>query len=323
MKYDVFISYSRKDTTIADKICQVFDNQDPAISYFIDRQGIEGSAEFPEILAKAIEDSSIVLFLGSANSYQSDYTKKEVSYTINKKGGTALFPLILDNSPMPYSIELQLSNINWRILGRSYSIEENLVTDIRKKLQDPHAGETFEVRKQKKDYKILVGAICSFCIILGASLYFMLKDNGVKTQAIQSSELAAMHINSADSLLAIIDVLKSSENEESRITEELQLLNQAAAHVHEAQMMKNEYIGTEYLPLFLSDSEGKSRVIEMKKDSMYAEWSARAQDAYRFYRQVGSISEKVLAERYANFALLIRPDDEKMITLKEKTNSRK
>ena len=38
MQYDVFISYSRKDTAVADRICQAFDAVD--ISYFIDRQGI-------------------------------------------------------------------------------------------------------------------------------------------------------------------------------------------------------------------------------------------------------------------------------------------
>ncbi|MBP3254388.1 MAG: toll/interleukin-1 receptor domain-containing protein [Bacteroidales bacterium] len=45
-KYDVFISYSRKDTAVADKICAAFDRNN--ISYFIDRQGIAGGAEFPE-----------------------------------------------------------------------------------------------------------------------------------------------------------------------------------------------------------------------------------------------------------------------------------
>ena len=40
MKYDVFISYSRKDTPITDQICAAFDRA--GISYFIDRQGIGG-----------------------------------------------------------------------------------------------------------------------------------------------------------------------------------------------------------------------------------------------------------------------------------------
>ena len=39
-KYDVFISYSRKDTEVADKICSALDRA--GLSYFIDRQGIGG-----------------------------------------------------------------------------------------------------------------------------------------------------------------------------------------------------------------------------------------------------------------------------------------
>ena len=54
MAYDVFISYSRKDTAIADKICKTFDSV--GITYFIDRQGIGGGFEFPEVLANAILD---------------------------------------------------------------------------------------------------------------------------------------------------------------------------------------------------------------------------------------------------------------------------
>ena len=39
-KYDVFISYSRKDTEIAERICAALQNN--GITYFIDRQGIGG-----------------------------------------------------------------------------------------------------------------------------------------------------------------------------------------------------------------------------------------------------------------------------------------
>ena len=72
MKYDVFISYSRKDTNIADRICKAFD--DVGIVYFIDRQGIGGGVEFPDKLADAIVNSSAFLLLGSNNSYNSPFT---------------------------------------------------------------------------------------------------------------------------------------------------------------------------------------------------------------------------------------------------------
>ena len=50
MNFDVLISYSRKDTAIADRICAAFDKT--GISYFIDRQCADGGFEFPVVLAK-------------------------------------------------------------------------------------------------------------------------------------------------------------------------------------------------------------------------------------------------------------------------------
>lgn len=321
MKYDVFISYSRKDSVVADKICRIFDKQEPAISYFIDRQGIDGAAEFPEILANAIDESSIVLFLASANSYKSDYTKKEIAYTINKKGGTALFPLMLDNAKLPGSLELQLSNINWRVLGGAYTLEESLVSDIRKKLEDPNIGETFETKKHKKDNKMLLGAICSVLVIFAVSLFLVFKDSKAKKSAIHSSEMAEQLMLSADSLLASVESLKLREIDEDRLIEELSLLDRASAKVKEAQLMRNEYIGTEFLPLFTINPEEKVRKIEATKDSMYATWSYRAQDAFEFYCRVGSKVERQLAIMFADNALLIRPNDSEMNKLKEKISN--
>ena len=111
-KYDVFISYSRKDTVIADKICAAFDRNN--ISYFIDRQGIAGGMELPERLAQAIVDSEIFLLLASENAYQSMFTRREIVFASNKKNGKNLLPYIIDNSSLLLDIEFVFSSINWR-----------------------------------------------------------------------------------------------------------------------------------------------------------------------------------------------------------------
>lgn len=127
MKYDVFISYSRKDTAIADQICAAFDKV--GISYFIDRQGIVGSGEFPEILADAILESQLFLFLASKNSYSSKYTKKEIFYAFNKKTSGTLFPYIIDNSTLPNAIELVFSDNNIRSIN-VHPIKTVLIDDV-------------------------------------------------------------------------------------------------------------------------------------------------------------------------------------------------
>ena len=77
-KYDVFISYSRKDTPIVDKICHALEEQN--ITYFVDRKGLAGGSEFPAELEEAIDNSSLVLYIASNNSYQSKFTTGEINY---------------------------------------------------------------------------------------------------------------------------------------------------------------------------------------------------------------------------------------------------
>jgi hypothetical protein len=124
-KFDVFISYSRKDTAIADQICEAFDKH--GITYFIDRQGIGG--EFPDVLADAICDSSLFLYLASENSYESKFTKSEITFAFHKKPHNSILPYLIDNSTLPLAIEFTFSSINWRNI-QEHPIEPTLVKDI-------------------------------------------------------------------------------------------------------------------------------------------------------------------------------------------------
>ena len=131
MKYDVFISYSRKDTEVANKICQAFD--EAGISYFIDRRGIVGGMEFPDVLAEAIRESKVFLFLASNNSYASKFTQSEIVYAFNKKQNEDMIPYIIDGSTFPDGLELTFSSINWRKM-EEHPIETVLVDDVLHKI---------------------------------------------------------------------------------------------------------------------------------------------------------------------------------------------
>lgn len=129
--YDVFISYSRKDTPIVEKIIATFERE--GISYFIDRQGIGGGMEFPAVLAKAIKQSNVFLFIASENSYASKFTQSEIVYAFNKKDKQQIIPYIIDGSSLPDELEFTFSAINWRNL-EEHPIETVLVDDIMRKL---------------------------------------------------------------------------------------------------------------------------------------------------------------------------------------------
>ena len=130
-KYDVFISYSRKDSAIADEICKAFDRV--GITYFIDRKGIGGGNEFPLELATSILNSQIFLLLGSKNSYESKYTNAEIHFAFKKKQQKSILPYILDDTPMPLEIDFILSTINWRKY-QEHPINTVLVDDVLKLL---------------------------------------------------------------------------------------------------------------------------------------------------------------------------------------------
>lgn len=131
MHHDVFISYSRKDTPIADRICEALDRA--GISYFIDRKGIAGGMEFPDVLAKAILNCSVFLFLGSANSYQSKFTTNEIIYAFNKLERNQIIPYLIDDTPLPEGLEFSFSAINWRIMS-THPIDTVLIPDIIQRL---------------------------------------------------------------------------------------------------------------------------------------------------------------------------------------------
>lgn len=126
-KYDVFISYSRKDSVIANNIINVFDKE--GITYFIDKQGIGGGMEFPAVIARAIKESRIFLFLASKNSYTSKFTQSEIVYAFNKKQKQDIIPYIIDGSSLPEELEFTFSAINWRRL-EEHPIDSVLVNDI-------------------------------------------------------------------------------------------------------------------------------------------------------------------------------------------------
>ena len=97
MPKEIFISYSRKDTATADRICQALDQA--GITYFIDRQGISGGAGFTNVLAEEITKSQIILFIASQNAYQSAFTNKEITFAVNHH--KHILPYIIDGSPPP------------------------------------------------------------------------------------------------------------------------------------------------------------------------------------------------------------------------------
>ena len=86
-KYDVFISYSRKDYVdenkkvipgnIVSQIKEAFDAN--KITYWMDEDGIYSGDEFAKIIAKIIKQSKVLLFISTKNSNASEWTSDEIA----------------------------------------------------------------------------------------------------------------------------------------------------------------------------------------------------------------------------------------------------
>ena len=151
MKYDVFISYSRKDSEVANRVCEAFDRA--GINYFIDTQEIGGAFEFPVIIAEAILECGVVLFLASKNSYESKFTNAELTFAFNEKPKNSVLPYIIDGSTMPPAMRFVFSSINWRNID-THPIEPILVDDILQLLgRNPNEKKSI-VTLEEKVYKV-------------------------------------------------------------------------------------------------------------------------------------------------------------------------
>ncbi len=97
MKYDVFISYSRKDLQEIESFVKDIERR-ANIKCWIDWTGIESGSQFEDVIVRAIDSVDIVLFFISENSINSDYAKKEINYAYNTK--KRVVPIVLDGGTL-------------------------------------------------------------------------------------------------------------------------------------------------------------------------------------------------------------------------------
>lgn len=95
MKYDVFISYSRKDFNEVNALISRLETCLPQLNLWFDITGIESGEEFQDKIISAIDNSSYILFAISDNSLASSWTKDEVMYA--KNTNKKIIPILLKN----------------------------------------------------------------------------------------------------------------------------------------------------------------------------------------------------------------------------------
>lgn len=118
-KYDVFISYSRRDyvdesynvipgNAIAE-IQNVFDEN--GITYWFDKDGIYSGQEFFEIITGAIAESKMLIFISSKHSNESMWTAGEIFEALD--GEKAIIPVKIDNSQYNKKFKLLIRPLDY------------------------------------------------------------------------------------------------------------------------------------------------------------------------------------------------------------------
>ena len=131
MKYDIFISYSRKDAEFANKVCDVLDRYKRYydFEYFFDNSDITSSNEYIKKIAKSIDSSRAILFIASGNAYASEFCVKELLFA--DKRGVHIHQYRIDNAEVPLDLDMLLGTHQYREM-RNTSIEN----EVREVLSD-------------------------------------------------------------------------------------------------------------------------------------------------------------------------------------------
>lgn len=80
MIHDIFISYSRRDSEVVERIEEELIKY--GITYFIDRS-VNVGEDFAKIITKALYECQVVLFVWSKNSNNSEWTEREVRLALS------------------------------------------------------------------------------------------------------------------------------------------------------------------------------------------------------------------------------------------------
>jgi hypothetical protein len=122
---NVFLSYSRIDLEVAEKVVAHLEEQGFVV--WIDRTGIAFGDEWPKKIAAGINASEVILMLITKSSIQSDYCSREIIYALKKR--KPLVALHVDQVPLPDEIDLMLGDIQ-RISMSDYTDFPVLMRDV-------------------------------------------------------------------------------------------------------------------------------------------------------------------------------------------------
>lgn len=167
-KYDVFISYSRKDyvddnkNVIPGNVVSIIKDRLTAegISYWFDEEGIYSGQNFVEKIVTNIEASRVFLFLATANANASPWTCKEIASADEFK--KFIIPVRIDDTPYNKKVLFRIADLNYieYYVNPEKALDDmvdgikaylNQLKEEEKRKQEAELREREEERKKKEE----------------------------------------------------------------------------------------------------------------------------------------------------------------------------
>ena len=118
-KYDVFISYSRKDyadnrgnVIPENEVSKIMEALSKAsISFWFDKEGVIHGEDFGEKILKYIKRSKIFVYLSTTSANESEWTRKEIASAVMYK--KKIIPVRIDESPYHDSVMFRIADLDY------------------------------------------------------------------------------------------------------------------------------------------------------------------------------------------------------------------
>lgn len=146
--YDIFISYSNKDSYIVHKYAKYLESIGYRVWY--DVKGLYGGSKFAGEIANAIEASKLFVFFSSENSNKSEWTKGEIF--LAHKYHKQILPVRIDDSDYEKSVMIVLLPLQYIVCKNGVSDEslKELRGAISKFIEEPSNKESLNVDEKTK-----------------------------------------------------------------------------------------------------------------------------------------------------------------------------
>lgn len=169
-KYDVFISYSRKDyvdehnnVIPGNEVSKIKDALTEAgITFWMDEKGIVPGEDYAAKILRYIKACKIFVFISSAAANQSEWTRKETACALMYK--KEVIPLLLDDSPFHDAVMLRIADLDRidyyvnpkkgleKLISSIKTLLSKLTEEERRKKEEEELRKEIE-RKKNEDAK--------------------------------------------------------------------------------------------------------------------------------------------------------------------------